>query len=152
MIDTVLDLERSPELARLARRLDATPLVESAFSAVLLRDRNGRPLVRAGALDRELVVDVGSPITSYFAAALTRAALSALRGTPEQREQEVLHISDRDLSSWSRAPGPVGPSAWRQSDSSDARWFWLAALVLLLTEQWLGSSSVSRKDDVRAAA
>lgn len=152
MIDTLLDLERSPELVRLARGLDAPPLVESASSAVLLRDRNGRPLVRAGALGRELVVDVASLITSYFAAALTRAALNALRGTTEQREQEVLHIPDRDLLSWSRAPGPVGPSAWRQSDSSDARWFWLGALVLLLGEQWLRSSSVSRKDDVRAAA
>lgn len=152
MIVTLLDLERSPELARLGRGLDAMPLIESASSAVLLRDRNGRPLVRASALDRELVVDVASPITSYFAAALTRVALSALRGTPAQPEQEVLRISDRDLTSWSRAPGPVGPSAWRQSDSSEARWFWFGALVLLLAEQWLRRPSVSRKGDVRVAA
>jgi hypothetical protein len=152
MVDTLLDLERSPELARLARGLHAMPLTESASSAVLLRDREGRPLVRAGALDREFVVDVASPITSYFAAALTRKVLSALRGTPERSEQEVLRIADRVLSSWSRVPGPVGPSAWRQSDTSDARWFWFGALVLLLVEQWLRRQSVSRKDDVRVAA
>jgi Aerotolerance regulator N-terminal len=152
MIDTASRLERRAELVRLGREADATPLPESASATTLIRDRKGRPLVRAGARDRELVLDIASPISGYFAAAVTRAALTARRGAPGRPEQEVLRIPDSDLSSWSRAPGPVGPSAWRQSERSDAPWFWGAALILLLIEHWLRSSSTSRQEEDRVAA
>ncbi|HET9264079.1 MAG TPA: BatA domain-containing protein [Vicinamibacterales bacterium] len=152
MIDAVSRLEQSVELGRLGRHVDALPLPASDSAVVLIRDGAGRPLVRAATLDRELVLDVAAPITSYFSAALARTALSARRGTPGRPEEEVLRISDSDLSSWARVPAPVGPSAWRQAERSDARWVWGAALVLLVVEQWLRSSSRSRKDEKRVAA
>ena len=152
MIDAVSRLEQSVELGRVGRHVDALPLPASDSAVVLIRDGVGRPLVRAATLDRELVLDVAVPITSYFSAALARTALSARRGTPGRPEEEVLRIPDSDLSSWARVPRPVGPSAWRQAERSDARWVWGAALVLLVVEQWLRSSSRSRKDEKRVAA
>ena len=152
MLETLPRIERDPELARLAREIDAGALGDSESWTVLVRDRRGRPLVRAAALDRELLLQVAVPISSYLAAAATRAVLTSRYGPVVRPEHEILAIPAETLAGWSRSPGPVDESAWRGSDASDARWFWSGALVLLIVEGWYRRRSIVRKDEVRVAA
>jgi len=152
MLETLSRIEQDPELARLGRELDAGALGDSESWTALVKDRSGRPLVRAAALDRELMMQVAAPISSYFAAAATRAVLMSRHGPVVRPESEVLAIPAETLAAWSRPPGPVGENAWRQSDDSDARWFWGGALVLLIVEQWFRKRSIVRKDQGRVAA
>lgn len=152
MIATLAPIERDPELARLAREIEGAALPTSDQWTALLKDRRSSPLVRAAAVDRELVLQVTVPASSYFAAAVSRAALISRYGPVARPEHEVLSIPAATLSAWSRAPGPVKETAWRNSDSSDARWLWVAALVLLIAEQSMRSRTVARKDEARVAA
>jgi hypothetical protein len=152
MFATMAGIEQDPELARLARAIDGAVLPPSDVWTVLLQDRRGSPIVRAAAVERELVLQVATPASGYFAAALSRAALISRYGPVARPEHEVLSIPAATLSAWTRAPGPVEETAWRNSDASDARWFWGAALVLLLAEQLMRSRRMARKDEVRVAA
>lgn len=152
MLATLAGIEQDPELARLAREIDAAVLAPSDSWTVLLKDRRGSPLVRAAAVERELVLHVATPASGYFAAALSRTALISRYGPVARPEHEVLSIPAETLSAWTRAPGPVEETAWRNSDASDARWLWGAALVLLIAEQLMRSRTVARKDEARAAA
>ncbi len=153
MIPVIARIEGDPALARLALETDASELPGSGAWTVLLRDRTAKPLVRTATRANELLLQIAAPPSSYFAAALARAALVARYGPVEQDEKEVLTTPAGTLSSWTRAPEPAGASAWRNAEKSDARWLWLAALVLLGVEQWLRSSPpASRKEEARAAA
>jgi hypothetical protein len=152
MIATVAGIEQDPELARLARGIEGAALPESDAWTVLLKDRRASPLVRAAAMDRELVLQVAAPVSSYFAAALSRAALNSRYGAVARPEHEVLSIPAETLLAWTRAPGPVDETAWRNSDASDARWLWVAALALLIAEQLMRSRTIARKDEARVAA
>lgn len=152
MLSTLAGIERDPELASLARELDAAALAPSDSWTVLLRDRRAKPLVRAAASDRELLLQIAAPASGYFAAAVTRAALVTRYGRLDRPEQEPLAIPPGTLSAWSRRPGPVGESAWRNADVSDARWFWAGALVLYVAEHLLRWRTSARKEETRAAA
>ena len=152
MIATLAGIERDRELAALARETEAATLEHSEAWTVLLADRSGRALVRAAALDGELLLAAAVPASSYFAAALARAALVSRYGPIERPEQEVLTIPRERLASWSRQPGPVDAQAWRRSDRSDARWLWAAALALLVAEAWLRAPARTRTEESHAAA
>jgi hypothetical protein len=151
MLDAVLHLELDPELSGLARQ-GVGGIPDAEPWTVLLRDRSGRPVVRAAAQDRSLVVDVASPAESYFAAAVARATLIAAAGSAVGLEDEVARVRPEELSSWTRAPGPVPGDAWRRSDESDARWFWCVGVLLLLGEQWLRARPGRAEEGARAAA
>jgi hypothetical protein len=68
--------------------------------------------------------------------ALIGATESALDPVPSLRELEPAVVPDETLRRWERPASTVGSHA-PEATSPDGRWFWLAAIVLLLLEEWL---------------
>jgi hypothetical protein len=81
-----------------------------------------------------LVVTTDVAPASFEAVALVHAALSAWRDPEAHAEAEPLAIPDDVLQRWTRETAPADPSAWRHVDRTDARWFWILALVGLCAE------------------
>ena len=120
----------------------------------LVRDSSGRSVVLAAEDRGTLLIETTAPASSLFAPALVRAALLSRDEGPAQRENEILSIADEQLARWRRSPGSVTPRAWSRADSTDARWFWIAALVLLVLEGQFRRRQVRSDDEeshVRAA-
>jgi hypothetical protein len=134
-----------------------TPVRERWMLQAILRLNASSTLsspLRTGAKDRELVIGVPSPASSFAAASVVRAALVARHSTDDYSEREIARTSDAALSALNRPSGPVEREAWRAAESTDARWCWLIALVLLAIEQWLRARPVARRSQevTRAAA
>ncbi len=157
MLQTVLRLQQDEALQRSAAVIDALPVTGSQPWFVIARDKRAQPLVRAATsgdeLD-ELIMEIAASPVSYFSAAAVRAALVARRGAVDHPEQEILRRTQADLAAWTRPSGPVDREAWRNVQSTDARWLWLGVLVLLGVEQWVRARepSTSRQEVSRAAA
>lgn len=154
MLRTLFAVERNLDLVRLARQEHAArALGGSAPWIVIARDGRGAPFVRAAAGGGTLVVDVAAPVDSYVAAAAARTVLVAAAAAPDRDEEEVLRHGPETLAALTRPPARVAEDAWRRAESSDARWLWGAALVLLGIEGWLrGRPRRSAEDEARAAA
>jgi hypothetical protein len=169
MLRTVLRLSSDRSLLASARSVTTAGSTGDSPAGpwtIILRDRRQMPLVRAAAARSELLLDVGAPPESLFAAAVVRAALIARRGESDLAEQEVGRIDASRLAAWSRPPASVdrqahtsyasvhGRDAWIGVESTDARWFWAVALMLLAVEQWLRARPArrGREDATRAAA
>lgn len=150
MIETLAAIERDAELRALSRDTAAAALPDDSGWTVLLADAAGRALVRAAAQEGELLLQAPVPESSYFAAALARAALAARAGPPAIRE--IVPIPRDTLDAWSRQPGPVEADAWKRADTSDARWAWLIVVALLAAEGWLRVPARPRNEESRAAA
>jgi hypothetical protein len=114
--------------------------------------------VTTGELDGRLVVETTAAAASAEAPAVARAVILAVR--PESiadREAEVATVSDAELATWRRDAAPVTtapgePFAGGVPDS-DARWFWIVALLLLGVETWIRRAGVhARAREVRDAA
>jgi hypothetical protein len=106
-------------------------------AAVVWRDMVLRSPARVGlqmlADGTHLVVRADSGIADSVLAALVRSVLESIAPPLDQRREEVLTITNAQLNSWSREPGPPDiPGA--QQRPWDGRWFWLVALVLLALE------------------
>jgi hypothetical protein len=117
----------------------------------LARSGNGSPVVRVAASGNDLLLDVSASPDTFLAAEVVRAVLTARLDPRAYAEHEVARV---DVTALARTPGPVGRDAWRTADSSDARWVWLAALILLGVEQWLRSRTANHRveEAARAAA
>jgi aerotolerance regulator-like protein len=160
MLRTLLRLQQDDQVARIARHAgkSAWPRQGARFDgstwAIVARDEAAVPIVGAGAAGREMIVDVGAPVSSLLAVAVVRAALAARLGPPGLPEAEIDRISRDALVAWSRRPGPVERDAWRLAETSDARWLWLAVIALLRVEGWLRTRPVAqgKKEEPRAAA
>ncbi len=115
---------------------------------------DGRPLLRAAASGSELLLEVGAPADGLFAAEVVRAVLTARLDPAGYDEHEVGRLDAALVDALTRQPGSVTRDAWRTADTSDARWLWLAAIVLLGVEQWLRARSTHHRNQeaVRAAA
>jgi hypothetical protein len=122
-------LERAPEDAHISGKRATQPWTS------LVRDARGQAVVLAAEHEGALLIDTTAPVASTFAIALMRAALLARNDADAARaDEEVLTIPDEQLARWRREPGPVTAQMWPRADVSDARWFWAAALALLLLE------------------
>jgi hypothetical protein len=153
MLRTILRLGTDVEVAQTARGMTASQPVSSApGDIVVLRDSRRQALVHASARAGSLVLETSADVSSWFAAVLVRAALVARHGSFAQPEQEVRRIDRTTLAAQARAAWDVQPSAWRQAEASDARWCWLAALVLLACEQWLRRTRVFQEVEHRDVA
>jgi hypothetical protein len=153
MLETVLRLRHDRDADSLAREFVAAPALSGdAPWFVVFRDRLQRPVVTAAALGRELTFQVAAPPGSLMAAAVVRGALVARAGTGAAPEQEVQVVPDAERSTWARAPSPITPEAWQQSDVSDARWLWAACLLLLGVEWRLRQERGSSRQEVHADA
>jgi hypothetical protein len=151
MLRTVLRLLDDPTVAGVAS--SAPSAVDTPWTTLALTP-DGRPLLRAAASGSELLLEVGAPVDGLFAAEVVRAVLTA-RLDPAGYDEHEIGPLDADLvNALTRQPGSVTRDAWRTADSSDARWLWLAAIVLLGVEQWLRGRSTRHpnQEAVRAAA
>lgn len=137
MLRTVVRLHQDDQLMRSARTIPASRLRAPAGAIPVVRNARGEALVHASALGPELLLAVAAPAGSYFAAVVVRAALLARQRSVAMPEQEVASDDDATLAAWNRPGTAVSRQAWRHSETSDARWCWLATLLLMATEQWM---------------
>ncbi|HEY4218644.1 MAG TPA: BatA domain-containing protein [Gemmatimonadaceae bacterium] len=123
-------------------RTSAVDQANAASRLVVARSSDGRPVISAAQVrssqgDRlELIsfADAGSLTSAALIAALSRA--QSIAPAPTELESRVL--ADDVLTSLERVPSPVASSrAYGTEGPSDARWFWLAALLLIVLEEWL---------------
>jgi hypothetical protein len=77
------------------------------------------------------VIQVAASPDTYLAAAAVRGVLAARQDQAVYAEQEIARASDEELALWARHPGPVGREVAVHAERTDARWFWLLALLTL---------------------
>jgi aerotolerance regulator-like protein len=134
MLRTIVAMRRDTSLddaAREHRRQGSSP---GPPWIVVARDAGDVPVVAAAAAEHELLVHVAGGPGDYLAAAALRSALTARRGAPEWGEYELARIPASKLSRWTRTPGNVNPTAWKNAAPGDARWMWIFVLALLGVE------------------
>jgi hypothetical protein len=158
---------RSQPLARLLLSLRSSALLRDAARTqptttdlqlsppwqAVVRDPRGRPLVAAADADGQLLIRTSAAVQSTLGAAIIRSVLVSATDTPVP-DQEVMQIPEAQLDTLRRDPGPVTRQAWPRVERTDARWFWGAALLLLLIEGWVRGRATARPRedvDVRAA-
>jgi hypothetical protein len=140
MLQTVVRLRANDSLASEA---DAVRLPKPVFDpvqqpwSVLVRDAGGATLVRAAAANGELIIDIAAAPDDVLAAVAVQAALDARIDAASYDEQEINSLDEAAVAAMTRAAGPVTRDAWRAAETTDARWCWLAALILIAVEQWL---------------
>jgi hypothetical protein len=99
-----------------------------------------------------LLIDVDADAESLEAAGILKAALDARGDRRVLAEHEPERIPSATLARWSREPARPDTGAWRQSDDSDGRWLWLAALVLLGVETFLRRTAAAESPRAEAHA
>jgi hypothetical protein len=157
MLSTALGVMADRRLASIAGA-DASPLDDRFGRApwTPLLVGNGKPLLSAAALQKDLVLRADTALDSVFAAAVIQSALNARAGATSYDEREVATTAPAVLATWQRPAAPVGRDVWRQAQTTDARWCWALALLALAIEQWLRGRSRRRSggmgEDVRVAA
>jgi hypothetical protein len=124
-----------------------TPWMASAV--VALRDshllREAAIDVTTGESDRVLVVEAPIDAASASAPAVLRAVILAVRpAIVLNGEAEIVTVPDAELAAWARPAAPVTGRAGVAVDEGDARWFWVAALMLLLLEGWVRQTNGRR--------
>jgi hypothetical protein len=155
MLNTVLRLGHDPAVASPSSKPESSDGLSTVPDpwTILAWNPDGSPRVRAAASDNELILDVAALPGSLFAAAVVQAVLTARVGVTGYGEYEPARLEEKTLSAWSRPPASVTRDAWRTAESSDARWCWLLALVLLAVEQWLrGRPARQLQQEVTRAA
>jgi hypothetical protein len=116
------------------KRLAAVPWHVLAVAA------DGLPLAAAaGSADRLLMVSAADA-TSLATPVLLRSIANNIATVPDLQRAEVMPITGSVLQQWSRPPAPVVSPRIETVDHDDRRWMWLAALCLLLLEQWVRRS------------
>ena len=138
------------ELAGAAPR---TPWIVSAAIAMqssgLLAQTGAQGQV--GERDGMMTVKTALPASSPFAPAVIRAALLAAAPPTVDAEAEPAAIDDGVLARWRRPPVPIA-SRGADPDSSDGRWLWALALVLLLVEARVRRRDGAVQEDAHADA
>ena len=94
--------------------------------------------VTTGESDGVLVVGTRIPAASAAAPAVLRAVMMAVRpAVIGDADAETVTLPDAQLAAWARAAAPVTGRVGIAVDEGDARWLWLAALLLVLLEGWI---------------
>jgi hypothetical protein len=99
----------------------------------------------AGGAKRVYVFTSARPGT-LEAAALVAAVANAAIGAVPAAELEPRFIPDSTLARWERSASASLPARGAMDDSSDGRWLWAAALVLLALEAWLRRRPAPKTD------
>lgn len=125
--------------------LPTTPWIAAAAIAMRtspLTTATGAPL-DVGERDGVLSVRTGLPASSPFAAAIVRAVLLAAHPVVVDHEREITALDEPTLAAWRRpaVPLPIVPP-----DATDGRWWWGAALALVLVEGVARRRPVSRPE------
>ena len=152
MFRTILRLRDHPLLATSGQAASGTSNASQEQGWVpVTRGADGATRVRAAALGRELFIDVAASADDLFAAAVVQAVLAARIEPAGYDEHEIARLDERATAALTRPAASVTRDAWRTAEATDARWCWLASLLLLAAEQWMrarrveaGSVEVSR--------
>jgi hypothetical protein len=145
MTTVVLQLSEDSLLVNAAADAERSPIADSTTGLVIARTHDGRPVVsavesteqRRARLVLVAYVDAGSLTSAALLAAVARAQAPA---TPAA-ELEPNTLSSDLVAHWQRAPSAIAPSQANGGEgSSDARWLWLVALLLLGIETWMRRS------------
>jgi hypothetical protein len=99
-----------------------------------------------------LTVDADLSADSLEAASLVQSTLNALRDDRAWQELEPVLIRDEQIAAWSREMPALDAAAWRRAESSDARWFWGAVLLMIGVESVLRRSRETLRREERARA
>jgi hypothetical protein len=111
--------------------------------------------VTIGESDGMLVVEADIAATSPAVPAVLRAVMLAARPAAlADAEAEIATLPDSNLAAWGRPAAPVTGRVGVVVDEGDARWFWVAALLLLLVESWFRRAprQRAREEEVHADA
>jgi hypothetical protein len=138
MLATALQLRRDSLLADIAADAAVSDSAPANNLLVIARSANGTPVVLAGAAllngGDHLVLLPLTDESSLTSAALIAAATRAMSNAPTVAERGAESIPDSALRAWQRAPSKSAVVTAVDSDASDGRWLWIAALVLLVIE------------------
>jgi hypothetical protein len=126
--DFVKDASGSVDLGRLARTVAAAGIFVPRGPAALAFTRPGTLARGSAALDLDTAPD------SLETATEVHQLLAARPDLPALGEAEPMATDPAVVKGWYREARAPEASAWRRVTDSDARWFWLAALVLLAGE------------------
>jgi hypothetical protein len=113
--------------------------------------------VTTGESDGRLVVQAPIAAAATAAPAVLRAVILAVRpAIVADAEAETVTLPDAELAAWARPAAPVTSPVGVAVDEGDSRWFWVAALTLLLLEGWIrrtdGRRAREEEDVVHADA
>ncbi len=133
MIALVAQLRESTLLAQLAA--DGPGTSDTLTAAV--RSLRGAVRVAAAADGNKLLFFVDDSVASTFSAALAATVLRLQERATPMSEKEPIAIDPIRLASWERAAGVGGSVPGTGTETSDGRWLWLVALLLLGVEWWL---------------
>lgn len=133
MIALVARLRESTLLAQLAA--DGPGTSDTLTAAV--RSLRGAARVAAAADGNQLLLFVDDSVAATFSAALAATVLRLQDRATPMSEQEPIAIDPTRLASWERVPGTEGSGSVAATESSEGRWLWLGALVLLGAEWWM---------------
>jgi hypothetical protein len=156
----VARLRADSTLAVAAEDATVVSAADSAAGLVVVRTRMGRAAVvaaqdSADGRERLLLfslIDGGTLTSAALIASATRAASLA----PARTELEPRVIDDSTIARWQRAPAiNAATRNGARGGSSDGRWFWVLALLLLAIESWMRRArpvdvTMTRADDIAA--
>jgi hypothetical protein len=97
---------------------------------------DGRPLAAAARSSDTLLIASAAPAANLATPLLLRSIANAIADIPDLQRTEVMPIGDAVLQRWSRPPAPSISPRPENVDQDDRRWFWTAALALLVLETW----------------
>ena len=124
------------------------PAVLALRESRLLRETDIE--VTTGESDGVLVVQAPVAAAATSAAAVLRAVILAVRPpTVADGEAETVTLADVEIAGWARPAAPVTGRVGRAVDEGDARWFWIAAVMLLLLEGWIRRTNGGRAREER---
>jgi hypothetical protein len=136
-------------VARVARDVDLRAaaarvtggLADPRFSSppwhTLTFSSDGRPLAAAARSSDALLIASAAPAANLATPLLLRSIANAIADIPDLRRTEVMPIGDAVLQRWSRPPAASISPRPENVDHDDRRWFWTAALALLVLETWV---------------
>ena len=137
--DFLKNASSSSDLGKLARTVAVAGIFIPRQPAVLAFSAPGSDAPEPAALF------LGTPPGSLETAMQVHELLATRPDLAALQEAEPAAIDPSIVQSWHRDPGPPAPDAWRRTTESDARWFWLAAILLL------GVETLMRRDRGPAA-
>ena len=143
----LLAMRANKLLSEAGRSASIAPACEPP-GAVVARTSSGQVLATIAAADSGVVIYSCAGVGSLAGTALLAAAAGALTPGFALQEREPNVLPDEVLRTWERPPTASAPRG-REETSPDGRWFWLAAIVLLVIEQMVrrGTTTTSIATD-----
>jgi len=148
--DVMIALRRDPLLAAVADSARLTPSCESRGTPIL-HNGNGEAVATIGrsqpGSEHQILIFTCLEPGTVAGTSLLAAVVSAAEPDVPMQEREPGILPDETLRKWERPPASVGPRTVEET-SPDGRWLWLAAIALLLLEEWVRRRAPRRQAPV----